>query len=175
MTSAAEDRVLVLLRHAQAEDPWSGGADIARELTAEGMRDAEAVGQWLHEHGVGIDEVLCSTSIRTQQTAEGVWAGGCAEADVRVDKRLYNAPPEAILDVIREADEDANVVMVIAHAPGLPALTSMLAEGEGSEAAHDALAHGYPPCGVAMLRFSGHWRDLDAGSATLERFHVARA
>ena len=120
MTTAAEDRVLVLLRHAQAEDPFSGGPDIARELTEGGVADAEAAGRWLHDLGIGIDEVLCSASVRTQQTAEAIWAGGCSEADVRIDKRLYNASAEAILDVIREADEDANVVMVIAHAPGLP-------------------------------------------------------
>lgn len=175
MTAAAEDRLLVLLRHAQAEDPWSGGTDIARELTDAGMRDAEAVGRWLHEQRIGFDEVHCSASIRTQQTAEAVWSGGCAEADVRIDKRLYNASAEAVLDVVRESDEDANVVMVIGHAPGLPALTSLLADGVGSVAAHEALAHGFPTCGLALLRFSGHWRDLDFGAASLERFHVARA
>ena len=175
MTSAAEDRTLVLLRHAQAEDPFATSADIERELTEAGMKDAEAAGAWLHELGLGLDEVLCSASIRTQQTAEGIWAGGCAEADVRVARRLYNASAERVLEVVREADEDANVVMVIAHAPGLPALASLLADGEGSDPAHDALAHGYPTCGIAVLRFSGHWRDLDFGGAVLDRFHVARA
>jgi len=175
MTTAAEDRVLVLLRHAQAEDPFSGGPDIARELTEGGVADAEAAGRWLHDLGIGIDEVLCSASVRTQQTAEAIWAGGCSEADVRIDKRLYNASAEAILDVIREADEDANVVMVIAHAPGLPALASLLADGDGSVDAHEALEHGFPTTGIALLSFSGHWRDLSPDAAVLDRFHVARA
>ena len=175
MTTAAEDRVLLLLRHAQAEDPFSGGPDIARELTDGGAADAEAAGAWLHGLGMGIDEVLCSASVRTQQTAEAVWSGGCSEADVRVDKRLYNASADAILEVVREADEYANVVMVIAHAPGLPALASLLADGDGSADAHEALGHGFPTTGIAMLRFSGHWRDLAPGAAVLDRFHVARA
>lgn len=175
MTTAAEDRVLVLLRHAQAEDPFATSSDIERSLTQDGHEDARAAGAWLHEMGLGIDTVLCSTSLRTQQTAEGVWSGGCAETDVHVDKRLYNAPPESILEVIRETDADANVVMVVAHAPGLPALASLLADGEGSTEAHEALGHGYPPCGIAMLRYSGHWSDLGHGMAVLDRFHVARA
>ncbi|HPB72097.1 MAG TPA: histidine phosphatase family protein [Phycicoccus sp.] len=173
MTTAAEDRLLVLLRHAEAVD-LRGAGDLERELTDAGVRDAEAAGQWLHEHGVGIDEVLCSSSTRTQQTAEGVWSGGCAEADVHVDRRLYNASPEAILDVVRDADEDANVVMVIAHAPGLPALASLLADGQGSIAAHEAMGNGFPTTGLALLRFSGRWRDLDFGDAVLDRFHIAR-
>lgn len=69
---------------------------------------------------------------------------GCPEADVRFDKRIYNAPPEQLLDVLREADEDANVVMLVGHAPGIPALASVLADGEGSAAAHGALAQGCP-------------------------------
>jgi len=57
----------------------------------------------------------------------------------------------------------------------VPALTSLLADGQGSDEAHEALAAGFPTCGIAMLRFSGHWADLEAGGAVLDRFHVARA
>ena len=85
------------------------------------MQDAEAAGRWLHELGMGIDEVLCSASTRTQQTAEAMWSGGCAEADVQIERALYNASADSILDVVRGADQDANVVMVIGHAPGVPA------------------------------------------------------
>jgi phosphohistidine phosphatase len=173
MTRAAEDRTLILLRHAKAEQ---GGwhRDHERELTARGHRDARAAGRWLIEHDIGIDEVLCSTSMRTQQTAEGVWAAGCAETDVRHDRRLYAAAPEGVLEVVREADPDANVVMVVGHAPAIPALTSVLADGEGSRDAHELLSRGFPTCGLAVLRYSGHWSDLAAGDAVLDRFHVCR-
>lgn len=175
MTSAADDRILVLLRHAEAAEPALGGSDIDRELTGVGARQAEDVGAWLHGLGLGFDEVLCSSSARTQQTAEGVWSGGCAETDVHVDRRLYNASAQDVLDVIRAADEDANAVLVIGHAPGVPALASALADGEGSATAHDAMAHGFPPAALAVLRYSGHWRDLAPDTAVLERFHVGVA
>lgn len=175
MTAAADDRVLVLLRHGQAEDPFATSTDIERSLTEVGLRDAQAAGKWLCEAGIGFDTVLVSASLRTQQTAEGIWDGGCSEADVRIDKRLYNAPADRILEIIREVDEDADVVMVIAHAPGLPALASLLADGEGSVEAHEALGHGFPTCGIAVLRYAGPWTELTAGAAVLDRFHVARA
>ncbi|MGL5849545.1 MAG: SixA phosphatase family protein, partial [Phycicoccus sp.] len=82
MTRAARDRTLILLRHAKAEE-GDAERDHERELTARGRRDARAAGAWLHEHGIGVDEVLCSTSERTQQTAEEIWAGGCPETEVR--------------------------------------------------------------------------------------------
>jgi len=174
MTAAAEDRTLVLVRHAKAAQ--SGyDADHERELTPRGHRDAAAVGRWLHEQGIGVDEVLCSTASRAQQTCEGVWSAGCSEADVHHEHRIYNASADLLLEVVREADADANVVMIVGHAPGLPVLASLLADGEGSDRAHELMSEGFPTAGVAVLRFSGHWSDLAPGMARLDRFHVARA
>jgi len=173
MTIAARDRVLVLLRHAKAEQHHPDG-DHDRELSDRGRRDARAAGRWLHDHGIGVDEVLCSTSERTQQTAEEVWAGGCPETEVHLDRRIYNAGPEGLLEVLREADDDADVLMVVGHAPGIPALAELLADGEGSVEGHRALGDGFPTCGIAVLHYSGRWSDLEFGDASLERFHVAR-
>ena len=173
MTTAAEDRTLVLVRHAKAQQ--SGyDADHERELTPRGHRDAAAAGRWLREQGIGVDEVLCSTAARAQQTCEGMWAAGCSEADVHHEHRIYNASADRLLEVAREADADANVVMMVGHAPGIPVLASLLADGEGSERAHELMSEGFPTAGVAILRFSGHWSDLAAGVARLDRFHVAR-
>ncbi len=174
MTVAARDRTLILLRHAKAEADNPDG-DHERELTARGRRDATEAGRWLHEHGIGIDEVLCSSSERTLQTCEAVWESGCPEAEVRHDRRIYNASPEAILDAIHDADDDADILMVVGHAPGLPALTELLADGEGSVEGHRALAEGFATCGIAVLHYSGRWADLAFGDARLERFHVARS
>ncbi len=174
MTRAARDRTLILLRHAKTEAHNAGG-DHERELTARGRRDATEVGHWLHGQGIGLDEVLCSTSERTRQTCEAIWASGCPETEVRHDRRIYNAPPEAILEALHEADDDADVVMVVGHAPGIPALTALLADGEGSIEGHRALAEGFPTSGLALLHYAGRWSDLALGDARLDRFHVARA
>lgn len=173
MTRSAEDRTLILLRHAKAEQ---GGyeRDHERELTAKGRADARAAGQWLHDNGIGLDEVLCSTSARTQQTAEGVWSAGCPEADVHHDHRIYNASATTLLDVLREADGDANVVMLVGHAPGIPSLASILADGEGHDEAHDRMSKGFPTTGLAVLRYDGHWSDLAPGGAYLQEFVVPR-
>ena len=173
MTRAAQDRTLVLLRHAKAEQQnWDN--DHERELTARGRRDAAAAGRWLIEQGIGIDEVLCSTSERTQQTTEGVWSSGCPEGEVHLDRRIYLASPQRLLEVIREADEDADVLMVVGHAPGIPSLAELLCDGEGSVEGHRKMAEGYPTSAVAVLHYSGRWADLQFGEATLERFHVCR-
>lgn len=172
MTTSAEDRTLVLLRHAEPEPGRVDQHDRDRSLTDRGREDAQHVGRWLREHGIGCDAVKCSPAQRTRETMAEVAAAGCAEAEVEIEHRLYDARAEDVLAVAREAPEDASVVLVIGHAPGLPGAASMLADGQGSEDAHELLAEGFPAGAIAVLRFSGHWGDLAFGAASLDRFHV---
>ena len=171
MTAAALARTLILMRHAHAVAGKADG-DHERDLSARGEQEARDAGEWLHRHDFGVDEVLCSSAERARQTAAGVWAGGCAEADLRVDEHLYNAGPERLLAAVREADADADVVLVIAHVPGIPALASLLADGNGSGKAHEALCAGFPPAGMGILRYSGAWGDLSPGAASLREFRA---
>lgn len=173
MSTAAEDRTLILVRHAKAEHVF-GKPDHDRELTARGHRDALALGAWLHEHGHICDAVACSTAMRTRQTWEDIEAGGGATEVIEYDRAIYSGGVHGLLQVIRESGGDADTLMVIGHNPGIAALTSMLADGQGSVQAHQALAAGFPTCGVAVLRYAGHWVDIDSSSAPLERFHVVR-
>ena len=62
MSTAAEDRTLILVRHSKAEQVF-GKPDHDRELTDRGHRDAKALGEWLHGHGLICDVVVCSTGL----------------------------------------------------------------------------------------------------------------
>lgn len=150
----------------------AGQDDHERALSEQGREEAQSIGHWLVEQGIGCDQVLCSPAHRTRETITEIAEAGCAEAEVEIEHRLYNASAEDILAVVREASDDANVLLVVGHAPGLPAVTSLLADGDGSAPAHDLLAEGFPPGAVAVLRYSGHWSDLAFDAATLDRFHV---
>lgn len=172
MTTSAEDRTLILLRHAEPEPGRAGQDDRERPLSDAGREHALDVGRWLREQGLGCDEVMCSPALRTRETMQEVAAAGCSEAEVQIEHRLYNADADAVLSVIRESDDDANVVLVIGHAPGLPATASLLADGEGDDDAHERLSNGFPPGAAAVLRFSGHWHDLAFGAAVLDQYRA---
>lgn len=172
MTTSAEDRTLLLLRHGEAvADPMMRDRD--RPLTDRGRAQARAVGTWLREHGLGCDLVLCSTTLRTRQTCEAIAAAGECEAEVRHDDRIPGADAHGLLDVIRDADESAQVVLVIGHNPTLPSTVSMLADGAGAEDAHETLTRGCPPATLAVLEYRGPWSVLGFGEAELTR--VVRA
>lgn len=173
MTFAGDDKVLILFRHAKAEQV-PGKPDHERELTDRGRLDAAAAGAWLHEHGLGPELVLCSTAVRTRQTWEAAVDGGACGEAVEYDDALYSGGVERALRAVRESAGAAQVVLVVGHNPTMAMLASGLSDGDGSSAAHDCLAAGFPTASMAVLRYAGPWESLEFGTAVLERCHVSR-
>lgn len=173
MTLASDDKVLILFRHAKAEQVI-GKPDHERALTGRGRRDARAAGVWMHEHELGPELVLCSTAMRTRQTwAAAVEGGACGET-IEFDDGIYSGGAQTVLQTVRETAGEAQVVMVVGHNPTMAALASGLSEGDGSSAAHECLAAGFPTSSLAVLRYAGPWSGLDFGTAALERCHTSR-
>lgn len=167
-----EPRRLVLVRHAKTEQV-PGKVDHDRELLPRGIADARAGGAWIVEHDLVPHLVLCSTATRAQQTWQHLADGGrLRDVEVWSDRRIYNAYPEEILEVIREAPEDARTVMVVGHAPGIPSLGAGLADEETSDrAALTTLGEGMPT-GVGLeLEVERTWAELAAESARLVGVH----
>jgi phosphohistidine phosphatase len=173
MTLASHDRVLILFRHSKAEQVF-GKPDHERELTGRGRRDAKAAGAWLHEHELGPELVLCSSATRTRQTWEAAVDGGACGESIEFDDSIYSGGAQTVLQTLRESAGEAQVVLVVGHNPTMAALASGLSEGDGSSAAHDCLAAGFPTSAIAVLRYAGPWSGLDFGTAALERCHVSR-
>ena len=153
-------RRLVLLRHAKSAWP-DGVPDAQRPLNGRGRRDARAVGQWLREQVDGLGAVVCSPAQRTRET----WAIASAELDgppsVLFDDRVYGAPPDDLLAVIRDLPDDAGTALLIGHNPGVADLVDLLS-GEGREMRTSS---------IAVLAWNGGWADADADVAEL-RDHV---
>lgn len=173
MSTAARQKTLVLMRHSKAErDPAKPDHD--RELTSRGRRDAEAAGAWLREQGLLPDLVVCSTAVRTRQTWEAACRGGAQAEFVEYRRNVYHGGADVVLETIREDGADMSTVLVVGHNPAMAQLTSMLADGEGSTAAHEALSQGFATSGLAVLQWAGEWADLESGGCELTRFHVSR-
>ena len=65
-------RDLILLRHAHAEPAAAGQDDRQRGLSAAGVEEARAAGEWLRGHGLMPDRILYSSAERTRQTLEAL-------------------------------------------------------------------------------------------------------
>lgn len=181
MTTPNGRRTLMLLRHAKAEHV-AGKVDHERELATRGRRDARAVGQWLRDTSQAglfpsgiLDLVLCSTSERTRQTLEAAAAGGLSVRDTDFDERIYDGSAAALLDVLHEVQDPVTSVLMIGHAPGIPALAmALVQDGAGSTDAAERLSLSFPTSGLAVLGFEAGWAGLAPGTAYLLEFVVPR-
>ncbi|GAA2106858.1 histidine phosphatase family protein [Microlunatus panaciterrae] len=150
-------RTLLLLRHAEAEDTNVGRRDQERPLTVLGQRQASAVGAYLRQQEISVDQALCSPATRARQTWEGL--GLAAEVDY--DPRLYNAGSDTILAVLQEVPSEVRTALVVGHAPGVPALAHQLADPFDSDAeAFAAIEHRFPTATLVMMAFHGDWAEL---------------
>lgn len=162
----ANQHVLFLMRHARAETVHPAGEDHMRELTGHGRRQARAVGQWLTQSRDAVDRVLCSEAMRTRQTVEGLGL----DAETVYLWELYNTGADRILDQLHQVEEDVRTVLVVGHAPGIPALTWDLVDPVASDqGARATIAHHFPTATIVRLEFDGTWQDLETARLTHAR------
>jgi phosphohistidine phosphatase len=176
--ASSPNRRLVLFRHAKSA--WPGPpapSDHDRPLAGRGRRDAPAVGRWLREAGCVPDEVWCSTAQRAVQTWHLAAAELGAAAPVHCERLLYGATGRELAELIRKAPAATTTLLLVGHNPGIQELALTLAAPGPSDAAErefERAAAKFPTAAIAVLEFSGSWRELSAGSARLASFVVPR-
>jgi phosphohistidine phosphatase len=161
---------LTLLRHAKSgwDDPVA--RDFDRPLNAKGKRAARVVGSHLREAGITFDHALASPATRVVETLEEVSAGYGRPLCHDFDRRLYLASAETLLDVIHDAPDNAETLLLAGHNPGLEELVLLLVpDGAGQD--REAVEDKFPTASLAEIHFdAARWADIRAGSGALRRF-----
>lgn len=160
-------RHLFVLRHAKSSWDDPGLDDHDRPLAPRGQRAVRLLAQHLVENEIRPAQVLCSSARRTVETCAGVSPGG----ELSIERELYSANGDAILDRLRRIPDDTASVMVIGHNPAVQALVLRLTRAngrvpEGSDL--DEVQRKFPTGALATLSFNCRWSQLHAGSATLD-------
>lgn len=157
-------KTLHLLRHAEAHWQTSGhGGDHGRLLSARGVQQARGVGAQLR--GAGVSLILASSATRTLQTAEALGLG----VPIWTRDEIYNAGSGSILEQLRSVPDGYAAVVVVGHAPGIPALAHALADASSDAAARATIAYRYPPATLATLTVHTPWAKLRSATLTAAR------
>ncbi|NYT86405.1 SixA phosphatase family protein [Pollutimonas harenae] len=165
-------RRLMLLRHAKADWP-DGVADHERPLARRGQRQGPEMARFMAAEGLVPDRAIVSTAKRTQETWELVAPAFPPSISKSNDARIYEAPKENILKVIREADDAAQALLLIGHNPGFAEVAYSLINTDQASPALSRLERGYPTSGLAVIDFQvDHWADIAEGSGRLQRFET---
>jgi phosphohistidine phosphatase len=157
------------MRHGKAE-PFAS-EDHRRRLTERGVRDVRDAGQWLADEGLVPTHAFVSSAVRTRETWDTLVAATGTEIQPVVDDAIYTAGPESVLDILRTAPEDAEVVLYVGHNPTAASLAHLLDDGDAAPDAFRAMSAGFPASALAVLDVHVPWAELDAASARLVGFY----
>lgn len=162
---------LSILRHAKSSRDNPRMPDIERPLNERGRTAAPLIGAFLAREKLVPELVLCSTSVRTRETA-GLLFGSISQAarpPVQFESVLYLASGRTLLGRVRKGG-DGRHLMIIGHNPGLQMLALELI-GEGEEALISAIEQKLPTAALVVVRFDvAGWADVRAGSGMLARY-----
>lgn len=149
-------KTLLVQRHAKSSWKHPEVSDHDRPLNKRGRRDAPRMGRFVAAQGLRPDVIVASTARRARRTAEEVARHAGCEGAVHLDRRLYLASPDEIVDVVRGVAGGARRVMVVGHNPGLEDLVARLAGRRET----------LPTAALAALRLSiRSWTELTASTA----------
>jgi phosphohistidine phosphatase len=162
-------RRLLLLRHAKSDWP-AGTPDSERPLAGRGREAAPVMGAYLAAEHLIPDRVLVSPALRARETWDLLAPHLPGDVEVASEPRIYEAPAERLLAVVKEAPDAARALMLVGHNPGFEELATRLV-GFGDRYAFARLARKYPTAGLAVIDFdTDHWAEIAPRSGRLDRF-----
>ncbi len=100
--------------------------DWQRPLNDRGYRDAPRVGEWLRDRSLVPDVIITSDAVRARTTAQTVAKAAGYSRDIVADPSLYHARPEDVIDVLNGVADEAHMVLIVGHNPGLEELVRQL-------------------------------------------------
>lgn len=136
-------KTLYIVRHAKSswEDPLLD--DFSRPLNDRGKRDAPRMGKRLKEKRIHPDLMLTSPARRALATCKRIAEVlDYKEDKIKIDRDLYHADPDKILQVIKSLKDKHDSVMIFGHNPGLTTFVNNIGK---------LSIDNVPTCGVAAF------------------------
>ena len=154
---------LILLRHGKSDWDDPRLDDFHRPLAPRGLRDVPEMGRRLARRAEIPELIVSSTAVRAISTARAVAREiGYREDRILEEARLYHAPAETMLSIIRNAPATVGTLMVVGHNPGMTELADMLA---------DVRIDNMPTAGMLCAEFQADdWRGIEPARARFAWF-----
>ena len=154
-------RLLVICRHADSNDPFPLQPDFERELTKNGQHQARITGKWLRDSFQKVDAILSSPAPRAGLTARLLASKLYFEEEqIEYVPDLYNARESVLMNILGKLPDHITRVVLVGHNPGITSLARTL-----------SVKHvGYlDPAGAYAIKLDlANWQELHIRTGTLE-------
>jgi len=114
------------MRHAKSDWEADYGSDHDRPLNQRGVRSARSMGRVLASEGIEPQVVISSTALRARATAELAIEAGGWQAELRLDRLLYDSGPDEVLLVGASTGPEVSRLMLVGHQPTWSVLVKVL-------------------------------------------------
>lgn len=164
-------KTLTLLRHAKSSWDEPVPRDFDRPLNDRGVRGAKRMGRYLRDEGLGYDHLVSSPAVRCTETLDHLWEGLGRRMTANWDRRIYLASAATLLDVVHDAPDSAEAVLMCGHNPGFEDLILMLVPDRQGDTLRDRVEEKFPTAALAEIAFDvARWSDVKSESGMLVRF-----
>ena len=160
-------RLLIICRHAESNDPYPFQPDFERELTKSGIHQANITGQWIRDNFQKVDVLLSSPARRASATARLIASRlYLDEEEITYEPELYNARENMLVNVLSRLPASAERVVLVGHNPGITRLVRTLSEQQ--------VAYLEPATAVAISLELNEWEEIHFTTGSIaNKFEVA--
>ena len=110
-------KYVILFRHGKSDWDAQYDSDHDRPLAKRGIRDAKRMGKFLSKSTEVPELILSSTALRTRETTKLAMEAGNWDVDVELEKKIYGASLEEIINIIKSKDNKYNSICLVGHEP----------------------------------------------------------
>jgi phosphohistidine phosphatase len=117
---------LYLLRHAKSSWNEPDLADFDRPLNQRGLEAAPFMGRFMSAKSYLPELIVSSPARRALATARLVLGSAQIAKEVELNDRVYEASPQALLQIASGFDDSAGSAMLVGHNPGMEGFVRLL-------------------------------------------------
>ncbi len=160
-------KTVYFIRHAKSSWENPGMRDIDRPLNPRGLRDAPFMAKLLKGKGVEIDQIIASPANRAFTTATYFSEEyGIDKDKIIVDRSIYEAYPETVLDIVQALDNSLNTVLLFGHNPSFTSIANLFSM--------EYIAN-VPTCGIVKVEADiKEWSSFVEGIAMQTAFYYPK-
>lgn len=160
-------KTLLLIRHAEAEDPAPMCSDFERQLTTKGIMDAAKTGGYFLIKDIRPDIWISSAADRTVTTAKVMMERLKIDTETIISNRdMYGGGLQAYLKAVNNVPAASNLIALIGHNPDISYFAEYLT--------HDDFIS-MSKCGVMIITFEGlEWAEISGRSGKFEKYFTPK-
>jgi len=156
-------KYLYLIRHAKSSWDHPELSDHDRPLSKRGKRDAPLMAKVLKKKNIRPDLILSSTAKRAIDLAYIIAEElNYKKKKILASKSLYLADIDEMLSAVRDADDEAEIVFMLGHNPGITEFANSLCNYD---------IDNIPTSGIFCVEFEVRkWKEIELGKGIFKSF-----